>query len=105
MRLFGLGPSHQEARKPQEAALFANKIQCAGCIVQSGNGQLGKQAQFQHDSPDFERLPVLAWPVSACERWGGIASDAANDSDSEENRIACSVKLGSSFYNIVQIAR
>ena len=63
MRLFGLGPSHQEARKPQEAALFANKIQCAGCIVRSGNGQLGKQAQFQHDSPDFEPVPVLAWPV------------------------------------------
>ena len=60
MRLFGLGPSHQEARKPKEAALFANKIQCAGCIVQSGNGQLGKQAQFQHDSPDFGPLPVLS---------------------------------------------
>ena len=62
VRLFGLGPSHQEARKPKEAALFANKIQCAGCIVRSGNGQLGKQAQFQHDSPDYEPVPVLAWP-------------------------------------------
>ena len=62
------------------------------------------------NKPNFNMIhqtlsSCLFWPVSACERWGGIASDAANDSDSEENRIACSVKLGSSFYNIVQIAR
>ena len=64
MRLFGLGPSHQEARKPKEAALFANKIQCAGWDV-----LYGQEMANWANKPNFN---MIHQTLSGCLFWPGL---------------------------------